>query len=426
MKYFFDLITPEIFEVFFKDHPLSRSLFYFIVVALSAFVLTFVARKIVDVVIKFIISKTKISWDNIFFRHGVFSKFVNMVPALIFYTAASSFENGGLWLKKLSFCIIIIVSMDIIRATCKALLDIYDSLEISKDRPLKGLVQIVLIAVYCIGIIAVVSVLLDKSPALLISGLGAMTAVIMLIFRDTILGFVAGIQIAANNSIRKGDWIAMPHYNADGVVIDIALHVIKIQNWDNTIVSIPTHRFLEEGFTNWRGMLESGGRRISRNIMIDLSSIRFLTDEEIEEISKIEIMRSYIASKKEEISKWNSSTGDSAVLNKRHLTNIGTFREYAYQYVLHNDKLRQDLTLMVRQMPQSEHGIALQVYAFTKTTEWTKYEAVQGDIFDHLLSAVTFFGLRLYQQPSWHDFQVLNENFRNNINAADKKTDKNS
>ena len=426
MKPLFKIVTPDAFSGFFATHTLLHALFNFVVVALTAFILTFAARKIVDIIIKFAVTRTKTKWDDVFFNHGVFSKFVNMVPALVFYWSAFSFERGGHWLKKLSFCIIILVIMDILRAANKAMLEIYDTFEISKDRPLKGLMQIILIVIYCIGFIAMVSILLDKSPALLLSGFGAMTAVLLLIFRDTILGFVAGLQIAANNSIRKGDWVVMPQNNADGEVIDIALHTVKIQNWDKTIANIPTHKFMEESFINWRGMVESGGRRISRNMLFDVSSVRRLTDEEIENLAKIDLIADYINAKKAEIENWNSKADDTTPVNTRRLTNIGTFREYAKQYLLHNDLLRHDLPLLVRQMPQTEHGLPLQIYAFTKATEWAAYEAVQSDIFDHLISTAVFFGLRLYQQPGWHDIQIVAEKLGGKLNAENKKTDQNS
>ena len=426
MKTLFKIVTPDFLSVFFAHHSLLHALFNFAVVALIAVILTFAARKIVDIIIKFAVTRTKTKWDDIFFNHGVFSKFVNMVPALVFYWSAFSFERGGHWMKKLSFCIIVLVIMDILRAANKAMLEIYDTFEISKDRPLKGLMQIVLIVIYCVGLIAMVSILLDKSPALLLSGFGAMTAVIMLIFRDTMLGFVAGLQIAANNSIRKGDWIVMPQNNADGEVIDIALHTVKIQNWDKTIANIPTHKFMEESFINWRGMVESGGRRMSRNILFDVSSVRRLTDEEIEKLGKIELISGYIKAKTAEIERYNAKSDSAAQANMRRLTNIGTFREYARQYLRHNDNLRQDLTLIVRQMPQTEHGLPLQIYAFTKTTEWVDYEAVQSDIFDHLISSAGFFGLRLYQQPGWHDIQIVAEKLSGKLNAESKETDKNA
>lgn len=426
MRPFFKIVTPDAFSGFFTEHALLHALFDFAVVTLIAVILTFIARKIVDVIIRFAVTRTKTNWDDIFFNHGVFSKFVNMVPALVFYWSAFSFERGGHWLKKLSFCIIILVVMDILRAANKAMLEIYDSFEISKEKPLKGLMQIILIILYCVGFIAIISILLDKSPALLLSGFGAMTAVIMLIFRDTILGFVAGLQIAANNSVKKGDWIVMPQNNADGEVIDIALHTIKIQNWDKTIANIPTHKFMEESFINWRGMVESGGRRMSRNILFDVSSVRRLTDEEIKELGKIELIADYIKAKTAEIERYNAHSDSTAQANMRRLTNIGTFREYAKQYLLHNENLRHDLTLIVRQMQQTEHGLPLQIYAFTKATEWAKHEAVQSDILDHLISSAGFFGLRLYQQPGWHDIHVVAEKLSGKHDANSKETDKNS
>ena len=426
MKPLFEIVTPDIFSGFFAAHSLLHAVFNFIVVTLVAMLLTFAARKIVDIIIKFAVTRTKTKWDDVFFNHGVFSKFVNMVPALVFYWSAFSFERGGHWLKKLSFCIIILVLMDILRAANRAMLEIYDTFESSKDRPLKGLMQIILIIIYCVGFISMISILLDKSPALLLSGFGAMTAVIMLIFRDTILGFVAGLQIAANNSIRKGDWIVMPQNNADGEVIDIALHTVKIQNWDKTIANIPTHKFTEESFINWRGMVESGGRRMSRNILFDVSSVRRLTDEEIERLGKIDLIAAYIKAKTAEIDKWNTKADSSAPVNMRRLTNIGTFREYTKQYLLHNDLLRHDLPLLVRQMQQTEYGLPLQIYAFTKATDWAAHEAVQSDIFDHLISTAVFFGLRLYQQPGWHDIQIVAEKLNGKLNAENKETDKNA
>ena len=426
METLFQLAMPDIFCSFFASHKLLHALFNFVIVSLFAFVLTYIARKIVDVVIKFTVGRTRLKWDDIFFRHGVFSKFVNMVPALVFYWSSASFERGGHWLKKLSFCIIILVIMDILRAANKALLEIYDSFEVSKDKPLKGLMQIVLIVIYCVGLIAIISILLDKSPALLLSGFGAMTAVIMLIFRDTILGFVAGLQIAANNSIRRGDWIVMPQNNADGEVVDIALHTVKIQNWDKTIVNIPTHKFTEESFINWRGMLESGGRRICRDILFDVSSVRYLSDAEIEKLAKIDLLRDYLNRKTAEIAEWNKKAGGESPVNMRRLTNIGTFREYARLYLSNNAALRKDLPLFVRQMPHAENGLPLQIYAFTKTTELVEYEAVQADIFDHLLSVSGYFGLRLFQNPSWHDIQVLSDRINGNSDADGKKTDKNA
>jgi len=426
MKPLFEIVTPDIFSDFFAVHTLLHAFFNFIVVTLIAVLLTFTARKIVDVIIKFAVTRTKTKWDDVFFNHGVFSKFVNMVPALVFYWSASSFDHGSHWLKRLSFCIIILVLMDILRAANKAMLEIYDTFEISKDRPLKGLMQIILIIIYCVGFIAMISILLDKSPALLLSGFGAMTAVLMLIFRDTILGFVAGLQIAANNSIRKGDWIVMPQNNADGEVIDIALHTVKIQNWDKTIANIPTHKFTEESFINWRGMVESGGRRMSREILFDVSSVRRLTDEEIEKLGKIDLIADYIKAKTAEIEKWNAKADSSAPINMRRLTNIGTFREYTRQYLLHNDLLRHDLPLLVRQMQQTEHGLPLQIYAFTKSTDWAEHEAVQSDIFDHLISTAVFFGLRLYQQPGWHDLQIVAEKLNGKLNAENKETDQNA
>jgi len=301
------------------------------------------------------------------------------------------------------------VMLGVFRALCKSGLEIYDKYEVSREKPLKGAAQIVIILAYIVGAVVIVSIMMDKSPALLLSGLGAMTAILMLIFRDTILGFVAGIQIISNNSIRKGDWIVMSKYEADGDVIDIALHAVKVQNWDKTIVSIPTHKFLEESFTNWRGMVEAGGRRICRNINIDVSSIHYLDEAEIAELRKVQLITDYLDRRIAEVRDWNEKKKADMTMpvNGRWLTNIGTFREYTRNYLLQHEDLRNDMLMLVRQMPPTASGLPLQIYVFTKTTAWVEYERVQSDVFDHLLAAIGYFGLRVFQNPGGHDIKQL-------------------
>jgi miniconductance mechanosensitive channel len=409
MELLFGQFLPENIGKILSDNVFLTVLFDVAVIFLISFVSWFAARKFVNIFIKFAVERSKNSWDDVFYKNKVFTKLANIAPAIVIYLFSHQFTGEHILLKKLLITYVVIVLLAVFRSAGNAFLEIYETFEISKDRPLKGIVQILNIIAYVVGFIVVIAIMADKSPAILLSGLGAMTAIFMLVFRDTILGFVAGIQIVSNNSIRKGDWIVMNKYEADGEVIDIALHSVKVQNWDRTIVSIPTHKFLEESFTNWRGMVESGGRRISRSIFIDMSSIHYLSEEEIKELEKIQLVSEYLAKRSAEIKKWNEEnhTDTSIPVNGRRLTNVGTFREYAKQYLLNHSGLRKDMTLLVRQLASGENGLPLQIYVFTKTTVWAEYESVQSDIFDHLFSAIEYFGLRVFQNPSGNDFRSL-------------------
>ena len=278
-------------------------------------------------------------------------------------------------------------------------------------KPIKGYIQIVKIIIYAIAAILIVATLIDRSPLILLSGLGAMAAVLMLIFQDTLLSLVASVQISSGDMIRVGDWIEMPQLHADGDVIDIALHTVKIQNFDKTVTTIPTKRFISDSFKNWRGMQESGGRRIKRSIYLDQHSIHFLTTEELEHLKRFNLMKGYFDDKQNELNVWNkahvqSSNGDT--IDSRKLTNIGTFRAYI-KFYLHNHPgiHHKDMTLMVRQLSPTSEGLPLEIYCFTNTTAWAEYEGIQSDIFDHLLAIAPEFNLRVYQAPSGHDMREL-------------------
>lgn len=282
----------------------------------------------------------------------------------------------------------------------------------ANDKPIKGYIQISKIIIYLIAVLLIAALLINRSPVILISGLGAAAAVLMFIFQDTLLSFVASVQISSGQLIRIGDWIQMPQLNADGFVIDIALHTVKVQNWDKTITSIPTKRFISDTFINWRGMQESGGRRIKRSILINQHSIRFLTAEDRKRLKELKLIYSYIVNKEDEISYWNKKLeekGDTTI-NHRKLTNIGTFRAYVERYIKNHPDIRQDMTMLVRQMEPTAEGLPIEVYCFTNTVAWVNYEAIQSDIFDHLLSIVDEFGLTVYQSPSGQDFQKLLNN----------------
>jgi len=274
-------------------------------------------------------------------------------------------------------------------------------------RSIKGYLQVLKIVIYAVAAILVIAALIDRSPLLLLSGLGALAAVLMLVFKDTILSLVASVQLNSNDMLRVGDWIEMPQVNADGDVIDIALHTVKVQNWDKTITTIPTWRLINESYRNWRGMQESGGRRIKRFLLIDQTSVRFLEAGERERMRRFLLIDDYLADKAEEMADWNAKLVQAGrdPVNMRRSTNIGAFRAYVQNYLESHPSIHQDMTLLVRQLQPAEAGLPLEIYAFTATVAWADYEAIQADIFDHLLAILPEFGLRLFQQPAGADFR---------------------
>ena len=287
--------------------------------------------------------------------------------------------------------------------------DIYYTLPISKNRPISGYIQLVKIIFYFIGGILILSILFDKELGYFFTGLGAFAAVLLLVFKDTILGFVSSIQLSANNMVKPGDWISMPKQNTDGIVLEINLTTVKIQNWDKTISTIPTYSLISESFNNWKGMEESGGRRIKRHLNIDMKSIKFCDDELIQKFMKIKLLNKYLKEKIQEITienqKKNISSSDN--LNLRHLTNIGIFRKYIEEYLSNHPKIHNNMTFLIRQLQPTERGIPLEIYVFSKDQEWVAYEALQSDIFDHLLAILPEFELRVFQNPTGDDFSKL-------------------
>jgi miniconductance mechanosensitive channel len=278
--------------------------------------------------------------------------------------------------------------------------------------PIKSYIQLGKVVVYVFAGLFIVSSLADKSPWYFLTGIGAAMAVILLLFRDTLLSLVASVQLTKNDLIRVGDWIEMPQFGADGDVIDIALNTVLVQNFDKTISVIPTHKFLEHSFRNWRGMKDTGGRRIMRSINIDISSIRFLTYHEIQRMKESHLLKDYISEKMNDVHDYNSKhlkKSSSTLTNGRWLTNVGTFRAYVIEYLKKHPNSRKDLTMLVRQLEPTEKGLPLQVYVFVDTTVWAEYEGMQADIFDHLLAIAPEFGLNIFQQPSGRDFKALVE-----------------
>ena len=280
-----------------------------------------------------------------------------------------------------------------------------------RDKPVRSYCQVIKILLWIgVGIVSIAT-LMDKSPTGLLTGLGAMTAIILLVFKDSIMGFVASMQIAGNDMLRIGDWVEMPKYGADGDVIEIGLHTVKIQNWDKTVTTIPTYAFMTDSFKNWRGMTESGGRRIKRSIVLDMSSVRFLQAEDLTRLRQVQFLGDYLDRKSEEVLAWNSERGvkDEDRINGRRLTNLGTFRAYIESYLAHHDHIDKDMTFLVRQLAPGAEGVPIELYVFSSEQRWVQYEGILGDIFDHLLAVVSEFDLKVYQRPSGTDLVTLRE-----------------
>lgn len=381
----------------------------FLIMILCAFAAHSAARKILLHIILKIIQKTTNTWDDTFLKKNVFKSLAHFAPAFVIFLFSGFFEDIHLSLQRISIAYMAVTGIFVIMAVLNSVDDIYKTFVVSREKPITGYLQVIKIFVYIIGFIIVSGVLIDRSPWTLLSGIGALTAVLLLIFKDSILGFVAGIQIAANNMVHIGDWIDMPQYNADGDVIDISLTTVKVQNWDKTITSIPVYAFVSNSFKNWRGMSESGGRRICRSVNIDISSIRICTETMIERFEKIYLIADYIRHKKIEIKAYNKEhrIDTSIPVNSRRMTNIGTLRAYILFYLRNHPQINQEMTLIVRQLAPSETGVPMQIYAFSKDIVWANYEGIQSDIFDHIMAIIPEFGLRVFQNPTGSDFSKI-------------------
>jgi miniconductance mechanosensitive channel len=346
---------------------------------------------------------------------AIAARLANIVPALIVSGGIALVPNLPEWVADVTRNVVgAFIILTIALAMGSGLTfanDLYARRPDAASRPIKGYIQVVKIVVFMAAAVLMIAVLMEESPLLLLSGLGAMAAVLMLVFRDTILSLVASVQLTSNDMLRVGDWIEMPSCNADGDVIDIALHTVKVQNWDKTITTIPTHRLISDSYKNYRGMQESGGRRIMRSILIDQNSVRFLAPEEVQDLRRFALIDEYLDRKRGEIESWNASLIEAGrdPVNSRRVTNIGTFRAYVAAYLMANDRLAKGMTMIVRQLDPTPQGLPLEIYCFTNTTAWAEYEEIQSDIFDHLLAVLPRFRLRLFQQPSGLDLTQLAE-----------------
>ena len=378
-----------------------------------SYVTNLIVKKILIRSIRLVIKKTKTVWDDALVENKVFISLSHIAPAIVIYlTTPYIFQDFAVaipYILRLLNAYISIVLIIVIIKFLNTLKYYSENTKLFKDNPLDSYFQLVKIAIYIIGGIIILSFLLNKSPLYFFSALGAMTVVLLLIFKDTIMGFVASIQLSANDMIRIGDWVSKPKYGADGDVIEMNLTTIKIQNWDKTVTTIPTYAFISESFKNWRGMSESGGRRIKRSLNIKISSIKFCTLEMLERFKKFQLIKDYIEEKSNEIEEYNKENkiDKSYLINGRHLTNIGIFRVYAEAYVKNNPDINLNMTCMVRQLLPTEKGLPIEIYTFSNRQEWVTYEGIMSDMFDHLIAAVPEFELEVFQNPTGTDFRKL-------------------
>ena len=378
----------------------------YLLIGMLCLVAYFITSRILLRTVSHLFKKTSTKFDDILIEQRVFNKLPFLVPLVILYNSKDLLYWNNL-LDRVILSTIALIFLYSLNALINALNEMFKLTDLSKKFSIKSYTQIGKLLINIFGIIVVIAVLTGNSPVYLLSGLGALTAVLILVFKDTILSLVSSVQISSNDLFKVGDWVEAPQFGADGDVIDIALHSVKIQNWDKTISVIPTNKLIDSSFKNWRGMAESGGRRIKRSINIDMSSIKFCTNEMIDRYSKYNVIANYLKVKLEEVQRFNieNNITDESLINGRSLTNIGTFRAYIEGYLRNHNKIHDEMTFLVRQLSPSANGLPIEIYVFSNDTDWLNYEKIQADIFDHLLAVVSEFELKVFQNPSGSDFK---------------------
>ncbi len=396
------------------QYPWLEMLSALAVLLFFALVANLIAKKIIVKGIRKLISKMKFANNEIFAQHSVIRRISNIVPAIVIL-------NGIKTVPYLTEKIIVLVQMMAqafifltIALAISEFLNIFNLIyqrnPKSHNKPIKGYIQLVKLILYIVCGLMILGTFLNKDIFTLMAGFGAMAAVLMLVFQNTILSLVASVQISSYDMVRIGDWIEMPSLNADGDVIDMSLHTITVQNFDKTLTTIPTNRLVTDTFKNWRGMQQLGARRIKRSIFIDQTSIHFMSDAELEKLKAFLLLNQYLDHKQSELTDFNQQLGNQSVYNCRRLTNVGTFRAYVELYLKQHSDISQNLSLIVRQLQPTSEGLPLEIYAFTTTTVWNSYEKIQSDIFDHLIAIIPEFGLSIYQAPSGADLRALSRN----------------
>ena len=383
-----------------------------VIVVGAAYITTPLARRALLSAVHAFSRNTKTDWDDILVSCRVFHRLSYLAPAVAVHVlAAAAFETPAMitWAQRFAEIYALTVLLITVDALLNAANRIYQRFEIARRIPILGYLQVVKIVLSVGAAIVAVSILIDQSPLILLTGLGAMTAVLLLIFKDSILGLVAGIQLIGNDMVRPGDWIEMPKFGADGDVLEITLNTVKVQNFDKTIITIPTYALISDSFKNWRGMAESAGRRIKRSVAIDVSSVKFCTPEMIAEFKKYAVLRDYVQLRENELAEHNRARGldDSVPVNGRRMTNLGTFRQYMLGYLRAHPMINRDMTFLVRQLQPTELGLPLEIYVYSADKNWVNYEAIQADIFDHLFAVLPYFDLRAFQRPTGHDLAAV-------------------
>jgi len=394
--------SQEFIQSLFSDQWYSS----YLVISILCLVAYFITSRILLRTVSHLFKKTSTKFDDILIEQRVFNKLPYLVPLIILYNSKDIIFWNAL-LDRAILSAIAIVFLYSLNAFINAFNEMFKLTDLSKKFSIKSYTQIGKLLINIFGIIVVMAILTGNSPVYLLSGLGALTAVLVLVFKDTILSLVSSVQISSNDLFKVGDWVEAPQFGADGDVIDIALHSVKIQNWDKTISVIPTNKLIDSSFKNWRGMSESGGRRIKRSINIDMNTIKFCTKEMIDRYSKFNVISDYLKVKLEEIQQFNSDSKieEEGLINGRSLTNIGTFRAYVEGYLRNHNQIHNEMTFLVRQLPPNASGLPIEIYVFSNDTDWANYEKIQSDIFDHLLSVVSEFELKVFQNPSGSDFK---------------------
>jgi len=391
---------------------LTETSIVLVIILLVSIAADILARKIIVSSLKSYVTKSKNKWDDIFLSNKVFNRLAHIAPAIIvYYSVNLVFDSGQLInvIQKFTIGYIYIISLLVTDSFVNALHNIYLTFPISREKPIKGYVQLVKIFIYFITIILLIALASGTPPMKLLAGIGALAAVLLLVFKDTILGLVASVQVSANNMVKPGDWISMPSRNADGTVLEISLNTVKVQNWDKTISTFPTYSLVTESFYNWKGMEESGGRRIKRSLNIDMKSVRFLDEPLKKKLKKIQIISGYIEEREAQIKAFNEErkVDPEMPVNGRRMTNFGIFRRYIEAYLQQHPKVQNEMTFLIRHLQPTEKGIPLEIYVFSKEQEWAKYESVQADIFDHILASISYFDLKVFQNPTGDDFKRL-------------------
>ena len=394
---------------YLPQHPLLNSLSILGILAVLSLVAFWITEKIIIKLLTKMLQKTSTQMDDILIKHNVFKRLTYVVPALIFYNFAYAAPQFTNMIQRSSLVLMAIAGLMVINSFLNALNDIYKKTKYHERLDINSYLQITKLIINILGSVVIVGIIINKDTTLLLSGLGAMTAVVMLIFKDTILSLVASVQISSNDLFKVGDWVEAPQFGADGDVVDIGLHSVKIQNWDKTISVIPTHKLIDSTFKNWRGMSESGGRRIKRSLFIDINSISLCSPETLEKYKKFELISEYIDRKQKEVSEHNQANNidTSELINGRRLTNIGTFRAYIEAYLKNNSLIHKEMTFLIRQLDPTEKGLPMQIYVFSNDIDWVRYEGIQSSIFDHLFAVVPEFGLRIFQNPTGKDFGTI-------------------